>query len=87
MIKAGSIVDHVPSAERWFVLGVNKAKNRVCIAGYPPIIANLSDCVLIEEREGLTEHEQKYRDKQFGTNWDGARGAGQDADMRREKND
>jgi len=70
MIQAGDTVCYKPSKETWYLLGVNKAKNRVCVAGYPPKEANLSDCELDEKGNGITEEERMYRDKEFGTNWD-----------------
>lgn len=69
-IKAGSSVLHKPSGETWFVLGVNKQKNQACIAGWPPTIANLSDCELVNAGNGITQHEREYRHKEFGSNWE-----------------
>ena len=70
MIKAGDFVLHAPTKEEWVVLGVNTVKNKVCIAGWPPTIANLSDCTLVESRNGLGEKELSYRDEEFGTDWE-----------------
>lgn len=70
MIKAGDIVIHKPTQERWFVLGVNKENNRVCIAGYPPTQAYLSDCELLHSGSGINQHEREYRNKEFGISWD-----------------
>lgn len=70
MIKAGSTVTHIPTGENWFLLGVNKEKDKVCVAGYPPTIANLSDCVEAVEGNGINKDEIEYRNKEFGTNWD-----------------
>ena len=70
MIKAGSTVYHKPTREQWFILGVNTDKNMACVAGYPKTIANLSDCVLVEEGNGLTVEELRYREKEFGFGWD-----------------
>jgi len=68
MIKAGSVVKHIPTGETWFVLGVNQKRNEICIAGWPPSKAKLSDCVFVEQGE-LTEVDLEYRDKRFGLNW------------------
>lgn len=69
-IQAGDTVKHGPTGEEWVLLGVNKEKNRVCVAGWPPSMAYLSDCELIVKGNGITEHERQYRDKEFGPNWD-----------------
>ena len=71
MIQAGSSVKHIPTGEEWFLLGVNKEKDRVCVAGWPPTIANMSDCIELDDpvRE-LTEDELVYRSKKFGDSWD-----------------
>lgn len=69
-IQAGSTVKHIPTGEEWFLLGVNKERNRVCIAGWPATIANLSDCELINEGTGITTEELSYRNKEFGYGWD-----------------
>lgn len=70
LVKAGSTIKHIPTGEEWFLLGVNKKKNKVCVAGYPPTIADLSDCIEVEDGIGLNKQELEYRNKQFGTNWD-----------------
>ena len=70
-IEQGDSVYHKPSGESWFVLGVNYEKDKICIAGYPPTMANLSDCELEEKGNGsLNEQEILHRSKQFGDNWD-----------------
>lgn len=70
MIKAGSTANHIPTGETWFIVGVNKKKNKVCVAGYPPTIAKLSDCVLVEEGSGIEEGHLQYRNKEFGYDWE-----------------
>lgn len=70
MIQAGDTVYYKPSKEMWYLLGVNVDKNRVCVAGYPPTMAELSDCELDEKGNGITEEERMYRDKEFGMDWD-----------------
>lgn len=70
MIKTGSTVKHIPSGEEWTLIGVNEKKNQVCAAGYPPSIAKLSDCELVEEGIGITRLELLYRIKEFGYDWD-----------------
>lgn len=70
-IKAGSTVKYRPTGEEWFILGVNRERDRVCVAGWPPSEAMLSDCELIEEGNGITKKEREYRDREFGPNWDG----------------
>jgi len=70
MIEAGDSVLHRPTGETWHLLGVNKTKNKVCTAGWPPSIALLSDCELVEKGNGITEKERAYRNKNFGADWD-----------------
>jgi hypothetical protein len=69
-ICEGDSVLHKPTGEVWFVLGVNKSKNHICTAGWPPSLAKLSDCDLWKRGNGITEHERQYRNKEFGTDWD-----------------
>lgn len=69
-IKAGCVVFHDPTQEEWFVLGVSPEGDRLCIAGYPPTIANTSDCKLVKEcKRSLTDNEINYRHKTFGSGW------------------
>jgi hypothetical protein len=60
---------HIPSNENWYILGIDIKGNRVCAAGWPPSIGNLSDCVDFEELKPLIPEEISYRTKEFGTNW------------------
>lgn len=60
---------HNPSGEDWLLLGINEAKNNVCVAGWPPTWARLSDCVNIVEAHTLTEEELQYRKEKFGSDW------------------
>jgi hypothetical protein len=61
---------HTPSGEEWVVLGINRQKNEICVAGWPPTIAKLSDCVLEDSGKLLSEEEITYRDSEFGSDWD-----------------
>lgn len=61
---------HIPTGEEWYLLGIDVKGNRVCAAGYPPTIGELSDCVDIEEAHPLTEEELVHRIKHFGCTWD-----------------
>jgi len=70
MIKAGSSVIHTPTGEHWHIIGVNREKNLVCVAGYPPTVANLSDCMEIIEGQGIKKAVLEYRIDEFGTDWD-----------------
>lgn len=70
MIQAGDSVLHKPTGETWFILGISQKRNRVCVAGWPPSEAELSDCELVKNGNGITSDELEYRNKQFGTNWD-----------------
>lgn len=60
---------HIPTGEEWFLLGISEKKNRVCAAGHPPSMGNLSDCENIVEIRPLGEDEIKYRNAQFGQDW------------------
>lgn len=54
MIRAGDIVKHKPSNEKWLVCGVFDGQVIPC--GYPfPTIASIEDCELIEKGKGQTE--------------------------------
>jgi hypothetical protein len=66
LIRAGSTVKHVPTGENWYLLGVSKVKNKVCIAGYPPTIAQLDDCIEIEEGQGLAKRKRNIETKNLG---------------------
>lgn len=70
-IEQGDSVYHRPSGETWLVLGVNHKKDELCVAGWPPTIAKISDCELVEKgNRELTEEELNYRRKEFGMNWE-----------------
>jgi hypothetical protein len=76
MLAAGLFVSgksyycqHYPSRERWVILGISKDFKKVCVAGWPPTIANANDCELWEVAKDLTEKELEYRQKEFGSGW------------------
>lgn len=69
-IQAGDSVKHGPTGETWFVLGVDGRGGKVCVAGWPPTIAELADCTLVEAGNGITDREREYRDAHFGRGWD-----------------
>lgn len=69
-IEAGDSVKHIPTGETWYVLGVSHKKNQLCVAGWPPSIAQIDDCVLESKGNGITEEELQARNKIFGINWD-----------------
>ena len=70
MIQAGDSILHKPTGETWYLLGVNKAKDRVCVAGWPPTEARLRDCELVRKGKGITYDELFHRNKNFGADWD-----------------
>lgn len=70
-IRAGDSAFHMPSGETWYVLGVNSARGLLCAAGWPPTIANLTDCSLVERGNGLDSDDLALRRKNFGLGWDG----------------
>lgn len=70
MIQEGDTARHKPTGEEWYLLGVNKERNRVCVAGWPPTMADLSDCELVKKGSGISKTELEYRREQYGYNWD-----------------
>jgi hypothetical protein len=70
MIQAGCVVFHKPTKEEWFVLGVESKGERLCVGGFPPTIAHISDCQLVEpKKRELSEDEIQYRKNTFGSSW------------------
>jgi len=69
-IEAGDSVHHYPSGEDWFILGVSRERNTVCVAGWPASMADLSRCALKEKGNGLTREELEYRDRTFFGGWE-----------------
>lgn len=70
LIQAGDTVYNNPSKETWYVLGVNYNIGVLCVAGYPPTITDISDCVLVSKGMGITDEELKYRNGRFGCGWE-----------------
>lgn len=60
---------HVPTGEKWVILGVRPDYSDVCAAGYPPSIAKFSDCIDWKEEREITSEELNHRHKKFGDNW------------------
>lgn len=60
---------HVPSGEDWHIIGIDPLNDRVCVAGWPHTIANLSDMRRMKKFAPLTQEEIHHRSKRFGTNW------------------
>ena len=58
-------VTHIPSGEDWYVIGVDPKAGKICVAGWPPTIANISDCKDFEVVSELNEKEIEYRAKTF----------------------
>lgn len=61
---------HIPTGEDWVIIGFNHEYNKVCAAGWPPTIAQLSDCENFEFAHVLTPEELQYRESNFGSNWE-----------------
>jgi hypothetical protein len=57
------------SDEGYHVVGINKALDRICVAGHPIQALRLSDCVAFSERGKLSNDELEFRKKHFGSNW------------------
>jgi Arc/MetJ family transcription regulator len=70
MIEAGDGAKHGPTGETWFILGVSKERDEVCVAGWPATRARLSDCVLTRKGRGLTTEQKAARVRKFGQGWD-----------------
>ena len=60
---------HIPSREPWVILGISKNKKRVCVAGWPPTMANAEDCDNWEVVRDITDEEIEYRTMKFGGGW------------------
>ncbi len=60
---------HKPTGEYWYLLGIDIEGNRVCAAGWPPSIGNLSDCDEFCQCDKLTADEVEYRAAKFGYRW------------------
>jgi len=60
---------HYPTREPWVILGISKNLKKICVAGWPPTIANAEDCDCWEVVRDITEKELKYRNKEFGGGW------------------
>lgn len=60
---------HTPTMETWLIIGVSNDLKKVCAGGWPPSIADMSDCIDFEEVGILDEAELRYREKTFGTDW------------------
>lgn len=66
-IKSGCIVFHGPLGEEVLVLG--RSGNKLCLAGWPPSIVNVEDCIYLDQRS-LSDDEIEYRREQFGLGWE-----------------
>lgn len=70
VIQAGDTVKFRPSDEAWHLLGVDRSRVMVCVAGWPPTSAKLADCTLIKKGTGITLFEDRYRRATFGDSWE-----------------
>ena len=61
---------HKPTGENWSVLGVNRERGELCVAGWPATMAKIEDCENWEVAGEITPKELEYRNRRFGTNWD-----------------
>jgi|GEM_PF-4200982 len=57
------------SDEGYYVVGINKSLDRICVSGYPTQALRLSDCIAFSERGKLSSEEIDFRKKHFGSNW------------------
>jgi len=62
--------DHVPTGENWFVLGVNRDRDELCTAGWPPSMGSISHCENWELAGEINEIQLEYRNRTFGSNWE-----------------
>ena len=60
---------YIPTSEDWYVIGFDPKRDRLCVAGYPPTIAKISDCTDFVKLKQLTSDEINYRTSKFGQNW------------------
>lgn len=60
---------HRPTGEEWLVIGVSTDGKKVCAAGYPPSIADVSDCEAFTPVGPLTKDQLDHRLCHFGKAW------------------
>lgn len=62
MIRPGGTYycDHIPMGESWVILAVNLISGKCRAAGYPPTVANISDCKNWKWRGYADSEERKY---------------------------
>jgi hypothetical protein len=70
-LGAGDAVLHWPSGETWLVLGVSTDGRRVCIAGWPPTVAEARHCRPVRQPgvahlEGFSPEFRAHRRRAFG---------------------
>lgn len=64
---------HVPTGEEWWIIGVDVGFNKICAAGWPPTMADLSDMKDMTYKRPLNDEELEYRRRRFGSDecWNG----------------
>lgn len=56
-VRAGDVVYHRPSKERWVVAAVSPTGEKLACCGWPESIAEVADCDIIEDRRATdSEH-------------------------------
>lgn len=60
---------HIKFREKWVIIGISKDFKKVCVAGWPPTIAQADDFDNWQVAKDITEGELKYREKEFGDEW------------------
>jgi hypothetical protein len=68
-VGMGYTVYHRPTGELWYVIGTDWIENRICVAGWPPTIANIADCVFLSLDRALSKDEILHRHRAFGGGW------------------
>lgn len=57
---------HIPTGEEWHILDIDHKSQQVCVAGWPPTIAYLSDIENLTESRPRTIKEENHIRKTFG---------------------
>lgn len=71
LFQSGKVyyAQHMKFREEWVIIGISKDLKKVCVAGWPPTIAQADDFDNWEVARDLTDEDIKYRQKEFGSGW------------------
>ena len=60
---------HMKFREEWVIIGISKDFKKVCVAGWPPTIAQADNFDNWQVAKDITEEELAHRKKEFGVGW------------------